>query len=177
MSIEQAQPPKPSFGQGFVIRAAEPGDVADVVTCVDEAYALYLPRMGRKPAPMTADYGALQRAGALYVGLAERPSGASAGSHIVGMVVLIEKGTDLFLETVAVAPFYQGAGFGRRLIEFAEEEARRRGYCALQLYTNAAMTENLSMYPSLGYRETERRYQDGFDRVFFQKDLSPPNAH
>jgi hypothetical protein len=37
------------------------------------------------------------------------------------------------------------------------------------LYTNAAMSENLALYPRLGYREVDRRRDAGFDRVFFAK--------
>ena len=34
------------------------------------------------------------------------------------------------------------------------------------------MTENLDFYPRLGYLETHRISEDGFDRVYFEKDLS-----
>jgi hypothetical protein len=33
------------------------------------------------------------------------------------------------------------------------------------------MTENLAIYARLGYRETARHSQDGYDRVFMEKDL------
>jgi hypothetical protein len=33
------------------------------------------------------------------------------------------------------------------------------------------MTENLSIYPRLGYVEVARRSEDGFNRVFFEKQL------
>jgi hypothetical protein len=33
------------------------------------------------------------------------------------------------------------------------------------------MTENLSLYPRLGYRETRRALDDGYARVFYLKDL------
>jgi hypothetical protein len=41
----------------------------------------------------------------------------------------------------------------------------------LRLYTNAAMTENLTLYQRLGYREDERRGEAGFERVFLSKHL------
>ena len=43
---------------------------------------------------------------------------------------------------------------------------------AVELYTNAQMTENLSLYPRLGYAKTGRRMEDGFDRVFYRKELA-----
>jgi hypothetical protein len=33
------------------------------------------------------------------------------------------------------------------------------------------MTDNLSLYPHLGYAEVDRRTEDGFNRVYFEKDL------
>jgi hypothetical protein len=33
------------------------------------------------------------------------------------------------------------------------------------------MTENLAYYPSLGFRETDRREEDGYSRVFFEKQV------
>lgn len=47
--------------------------------------------------------------------------------------------------------------------------AAARGLNEVRLYTNAAMTENLTYYPRHGYRETHRATQDGYRRVFFTK--------
>lgn len=41
------------------IRLATEDDQDAVVACVAAAYRIYLTRLGRKPAPMLADYGAL----------------------------------------------------------------------------------------------------------------------
>jgi hypothetical protein len=42
---------------------------------------------------------------------------------------------------------------------------------AIRLYTNAAMTENLSMYAHLGFVETHRAVEKGFDRVYLRWPL------
>ena len=68
-------------------------------------------------------------------------------------------------------PDRQGCGIGRALIAHVEEEARRLGLNAVELYTNEKMTENLGLYSRLGYIETGRRNEDGFNRVFFRKAL------
>jgi len=78
----------------------------------------------------------------------------------------------LLLESVAVLPAFQGRGIGRSLIAFAEEHARRLDLSAVELYTNERMTENLRLYPALGYEETGRATQAGFARVFFQKRIA-----
>jgi hypothetical protein len=56
-------------------------------------------------------------------------------------------------------------------MQLAEDEARRHGLPEVRLYTNAAMTENVSYYARQGYRETHRAVDEGFDRVFFVKEL------
>jgi ribosomal protein S18 acetylase RimI-like enzyme len=58
------------------------------------------------------------------------------------------------------------------LIAFAEDHARELGLDAVTLYTNEAMTENLRLYPALGFVETGRRVEDGYRRVYFRKTVS-----
>ncbi len=126
------------------------------------AYVHYVPRIGRLPEPMTADYGAAVRAGHTWVAETER---------IVGLLVLVPQADHLLLENVAVRPGAQGGGIGRQLLAHAEHEAVRLGFREIRLYTNAAMTENLAYYPRRGYVETHRADEDGFHRVFFTKHL------
>ena len=94
-----------------------------------------------------------------------------AGARICGFVVFYGCNDYLHLENIAVDPRFQGLGLGRQLIDFVEQQASGSGYDSIELYTNAKMTGNLSMYPRLGYRETDRRREDGFDRVYFEKRL------
>lgn len=77
----------------------------------------------------------------------------------------------MFLENVAVCVAASGQGVGKLLIQFCEAEARRLGLAAVHLYANARMTDNLSIYPRLGYFEVDRCSEDGFNRVFFEKRL------
>jgi GNAT superfamily N-acetyltransferase len=149
---------------GVRIRRAEPAHVDRVRNCVRAAYAMYVDRIGRPPAPMDADYEALVAAGEVWV--------ATEDEVVVGVLVVRPRRNALFLENVAVTPAKQGRGIGRGLIAFAERHARELGLPAVELYTNERMTENLRLYPALGYVETERRREEGFARVFFRKDLS-----
>ena len=61
---------------------------------------------------------------------------------------------------------------GRLLMAVAEDHARTTSKEAVRLYTNAVMLENARLYEHLGYVEVGRRMQDGFDRVFFEKELT-----
>jgi ribosomal protein S18 acetylase RimI-like enzyme len=127
------------------------------------AYALYVPRIGLRPAPMDADYAALVDRGQVTV--------AEVDGELAGALVLIPAPDHLLVENVVVSPAYQGLGVGGKLMRLAEERARAAGIGELQLYTHRLMTENLAWYARLGYEETGRETQDGFDRVFFRKRL------
>lgn len=128
------------------------------------AYALYLPRMDREPAPMLENYEARADEGVLYV--------LEVGSEIAGFVVLVLKDDAMLLGNLAVAPDAQGRGYGRMLVEFAESRALATGAAELRLYTNVVMHENLALYAHLGFIETHRAEENGYRRVFMSKKLS-----
>ena len=94
-----------------------------------------------------------------------------AGEPVVAVLVLVPEPDSMLIENVAVAPQAQGTGLGRRLMEFAERQALALGLTRLTLYTNEVMSENLAIYARLGYRETARHSQDGYGRIFMEKDL------
>jgi ribosomal protein S18 acetylase RimI-like enzyme len=148
------------------IRPASADDHDSVRELVRRAYTMYIARMGMEPAPMRSDYAALIREDAVTV--------AVDRGEIVGVLVLRRQPDSLLLENVAVAPERQGHGIGRTLIAFAEQRALQLSLAKVTLYTNALMTENLSLYQRLGYREVGRRQEYGFDRVFFEKAVARP---
>lgn len=96
---------------------------------------------------------------------------AEEGGEVVGLIVLVEEPDCLLVENVAVEPERQSEGIGRALLAYAEGVARDAGLPSLRLYTHVTMTENRAFYPRLGYEETGRRSDDGFERVFFCKRL------
>jgi GNAT superfamily N-acetyltransferase len=112
---------------------------------------------------MTADYTAAVCRGQAWVAVED--------GEVTGFVILITEPGYLLLENVAVLPAAQGRGIGARLLALAEEHARSLRLPEIRLYTNEAMTENLTYYPRRGYTETHRMQQDGFQRVFFRKRL------
>jgi N-acetylglutamate synthase-like GNAT family acetyltransferase len=133
---------------------------------VAEAYAPYLPRIGRLPAPVTADYDAAVDRAEVWV--------AARDDTVIGVLVLKVGPDHLLVDNVAVDPRAHGTGIGARLLALADEQAERLGLKEIRLYTNAAMTENLAYYPRRGYAETHRGEQDGFHRVYFSKHLGGP---
>jgi len=129
----------------------------------ERAYLIYVPRIGRKPAPMIADFASHVARGEAYV--------LKAGGSLAGYIVTFTKDDAQFIENVAIDPAFQGQRLGGRLARFAENEARRAGLTKLRLYTNARMIENRDFYLGLGYRVIGRIREAGFDRIYFEKDL------
>jgi GNAT superfamily N-acetyltransferase len=145
------------------IRVAAAADVPAIVGIVDQAYRHYVDRMGKPPGPMLDDYAARVLEGAVWV--------LEEGTTLAGIIVLLPATNYLLLDNIAVSPARQGLGLGRRLLAFAEAEALRLGYCEIRLYTHQTMVENQRLYASIGYEETGRGIEAGYDRVFMRKQL------
>jgi GNAT superfamily N-acetyltransferase len=146
-------------------RLSDIDDLPALREIVDTAYARYLERMDRPPAPMTDDLRSRIEASEVWV----------LGRPVSALICLLVTGDALLVENIAVHPDAQGAGLGRRLMNFAEDEARRLDIDRLQLYANEVMTENLSIYGHLGFLETGRRIEGGFRRIFMERTV-PPRA-
>ena len=142
------------------------GEAAAAIT--DAAYRPWVPVIGRRPAPMTADHTAAAGEGALWL--------AEAGDLPVGVLVLRDHDDHLLIESVAVTPDAQHSGVGRALLAFAEHRARSTGIAELRLYTHERMTSNIALYEGLGYRITRRAEEDGFARVHMTKALQAKSA-
>jgi ribosomal protein S18 acetylase RimI-like enzyme len=130
---------------------------------VTAAYAHYIIRIGKPPAPMLENYLKVIRRHDVTV--------LTTGENIIGVLVLIKQERNLLLDNIAIHPDYQGQGFGKRLIAVAEERARNAGCDAVRLYTNEQMIENIEFYKKLGFEETERRVEQGYRRVYLHKPV------
>jgi GNAT superfamily N-acetyltransferase len=144
------------------MRRARPEEAEAIAALVESAFARHIEAVGRRPMPMDDDHAARIAAGEQWV-----------ADDLGSSIVLVDNGNHLVVNNVAVAPALQGQGRGRALLEFAEAEALRRGFREVRLHTNAAMADNLVMYPKLGYTQVGRETRSGFNRVLFVKRLAP----
>lgn len=145
------------------IKLASREDAAMVSAITDAAYSKYLPRLGRKPEPMTVDYREIISKHPIYIlMIRDQP---------VGVLVLKNEEDQILIWSVAVHPEYQRRGLGLRLLELAEQEARVQGYKSIRLYTNSLFEENISLYKWLGYEETRREPFLGSTLVHMTKNL------
>ncbi|HUB42432.1 MAG TPA: GNAT family N-acetyltransferase [Streptosporangiaceae bacterium] len=144
------------------LRQAVEADLPSIHRVIAAAYDKYLSRMDRPPAPLLRDYRRAVETGAVWV----------TGSPVIGLISLTQTDDMILVENVAVHPDQQGNGLGRRLMEFAEEQARKEQIGRLALYTNEVMTENQAIYARLGYRVIDRRVENGYRRIYMEKILA-----
>ena len=146
-----------------MMRLATVSDVAAIEAIVEAAYSPYIARIGRRPGPMLENYRERIEAGGVHV--------MESAGRVQGFIILLDAGNALLLDNLAVAPDAQGMGFGRLLMDFAEQQAIGAGFDAIRLYTNEAMTENITLYGRRGYVETHRAEEFGLRRVYMTKQL------
>jgi GNAT superfamily N-acetyltransferase len=159
--LERPQRTRRLDGAAVEVRRATVADLPSIQLVIEAAYSKYLSRMDTAPAPLRRNYRGAIENGAVWV----------AGEPVAGLISFTITGGTVLVENVAVHPDRQGAGLGRRLMEFAEQYARQHGIQRLVLYTNEVMTENQAIYARLGYRVTGRRVEDGYRRIYMEKVL------
>jgi len=126
------------------LRQATAADVGAIRDLTRQAYAKWVPLIGREPKPMTADYAAAvarHRFDLLYV-----------DGTLAALIETIGEADYLLVENVAVSPSFQGRGLGRKLMAHAEVLARELGFGTIRLYTNQRFAENIALYRKLGYQ-------------------------
>ena len=145
------------------LRRAGPADAEAITELVAAAYRQYEALIGRTPMPMLVHYADALREHEIWV--------LELDGLLVGVIELRPRSDQLWVENVAVAPRWQGRGFGRLLLRHAEVEADRRGLREVGLLTNERYADNIAMYTRYGFRETHRVPHQGTDLVFFRKQL------
>ncbi|GKT60051.1 acetyltransferase [Colletotrichum tofieldiae] len=147
---------------------ANADDVPAIQSMIRVAYSKYIDRIGKEPAPMKTNYDELIKTQLVYV-LQNDDS-----REVVGAIVLRHDpvAESLHINNLVVAPAAQRRGYGRVLMGCAEDVARAYQCTSLQLYTNIKMYENLVLYPKMGFIETERKIEDGYERVYFRRELA-----
>lgn len=150
------------------LRQAGAADASAIRELTREAYAKWVPVIGREPRPMVADYAEAvrrHRIDLLYL-----------DGELAGLIETIPQADHLLVENVAVAPAFQGRGLGRRLLAHAEQLAASLGHDEIRLYTNKLFAENLLLYRKLGYRVEREEGFDGGIAVHMTKRLRSSDA-
>ncbi len=111
--------------ESFELRRAVVADAAAILELTREAYSKWIPVIGREPMPMTADYDEAVRKNRFDLLYVE--------GKLAALIETIAQADGLLIENVAVSPFFQGRGLGRKLIAHAERLAASLGYREIRL--------------------------------------------
>lgn len=155
------------------ITLAHSSDLPTVRACAEAAYEIYVERIGQKPMPMIQEFAEPISQEQLWLaktGPLEAPH-TGEQQFMRGFALFYPRADHIHLENVAVFPSAQGLKIGSSLIAFVERQARNQGLKAIELYTNIHMTENHTYYPHLGYEEIGRGSENGFERIYYRKEL------
>jgi ribosomal protein S18 acetylase RimI-like enzyme len=144
----------------YIIRKAEISDAKELETLMKSAYSIYTELLkGEVLPPMEADY---------MDEIMNYPTWIMEYEEcMAGGLIMYFDDENASLSNIAVSPIFKGMGFGRALIEFAENTARERGYESLSLATHIKLLDNIAYYSKLGYEEMERDN----NKVYFSKIL------
>jgi ribosomal protein S18 acetylase RimI-like enzyme len=150
------------------LRRATADDAEAVTALTRSAYTKWVPVIGREPLPMQADHRAAirdHRVDLLFV-----------GPDLAALVETIRRHDDLLIENVAVAPPFQGRGYGRRLVAHAERLAAQARLAWVRLYTNARFETNLRLYAALGFEVEREEALNGGIAIHMRKRVSPAHG-
>lgn len=148
-----------------MLRRAGAADAAAVRELTREAYAKWVPLIGREPKPMVADYAAAVERhliDMLYL-----------DDALAGLIEIIPEPDHMLIENLAVAPAFQGQGIGQQLLSHAEALTTSLGHNEIRLYTNKLFAANVTFYLKRGYRlDREEEFKGGVI-VHMRKRLRP----
>lgn len=147
----------------LTLRIANPADLEAVEALVHAAYSPWVEVIGATPKPMLDDYASAIAQG--RVSVQDGPQGIAA------ILMLVPQPDAMLLENIAVAPWAQGQGIARQLIQLAEDRARAAGLPRMRLYTHAKMASNIALYQRAGYTIMREGTEHGLTRVYMEKLL------
>lgn len=133
-----------------LFRLAESRDYDATERIEADADALLIDRFAAQDWP-GATSAAEREAAPGFVLVAENQETAEA----VGFVQVLEIDDHAHLEQLSVLPSFSRRGLGRRLVQAALDESRKRGYEEVTLRTYADVPWNAPFYASCGFSETD----------------------
>ena len=148
------------MGLAWQIRKAIPDDSDSLKNCMESAYAVYEERMGGVLLPpMDVDYLSEIKNYPTWV--------VESEGSVLGALIMVFENDQVSIANIAVDPRFQGQGIGSALTKLAESIARENSFSELQLATHVLLTENISLYQHLGWKETGRDES----RIFMTKRI------
>lgn len=144
----------------YLIREAKVEDAKELERLMHEAYSIYTEILdGEQLPPLFADYEDEIKNYPTWI--------LEYEGNMAGGLTMYFDDEQAYLSNVALHPMFKGKSLGRILIEFAEDQARDKGYRSLGLATHIKLVDNINYYKRIGYKETDRDSK----KVYFSKKL------
>lgn len=92
---------------------------------------------------------------------------------LISVIYILNKNT-MELLAILVDPVFQRQGYGKKMMLFAEELARKAGLKKVTLVTNIKNMSAIDFYKNIGYeiiKEEKNYYGDGETRLIFEKRI------
>ena len=145
----------------MLFRKADLEDHEIIIVIALKAYEKYVERMGKEPAPMRP---IIQKEDVVFV--------CEDNKQVIVFAILVKINDQIILDSIAVDPSHQNKGIGNNFIKFIEEYLMEQKVNKYQLYTNEMMFENIDWYQKIGYKIFKKVTEKGFNRIYFEKELS-----
>ncbi len=147
----------------LALRPATPDDADAIRDLTRDAYARWVPVIGREPRPMTADYAEAVRA--------HRIDLLEIDGKLAALIETMADDGELLIVNVAVSPAWQKRGLGRTLLAHAEQVATTLGFPVVRLYTNKLFAANVRLYQQLGYSVDREEESELGTTVYMSKPV------
>ncbi|MBR6337502.1 MAG: GNAT family N-acetyltransferase [Ruminococcus sp.] len=110
-----------------------------------------------------------------YLNIAEHFAGFWCmfdGGNIIGTVAVSElESTSCELKSLYLSEKYQGMGYGKALLEYAIEQAKKWGYKKMFLDSLSTSSKAIALYRRYSFRECERYNSNVYSDVFMVLEL------
>ena len=144
-----------------IIRQADLRDLYSVINCIEASFEPFISVLGQIPSALNADFKQIISNNNLYVAIID--------DKVVGTIEIIMDNENVKIEKLSVLPDFRGNKIGNKLICYAEFLAKANKLSKVKLFTNELLDYNIKYFRNSGFIETERKTENGFKRVYFEK--------
>src|SRR5210317_47920 len=145
----------------MLFRRAVAEDREIIIAIAQKAYEKYIERIGKEPAPMRP---VIQKEDVVFV--------YEDNKQVIAFAILVKINDQIILDSIAVDPSHQKKGIGNNFIKYIEQYLIKQKFNKYQLYTNEKMFENIDWYQKIGFKIFKKVTEKGFNRIYFEKQLS-----
>lgn len=146
-----------------MIRHARVSDLHQIRYLAQTQFAPYAVQIRGKREPLKGDLKDLVEKFEVSVFVLE--------NAVRGFIIYKISGPDVHIEALAVSNKWRRKGVGRQLLDYADRDGLRAGCRRAIFYTNAQNFENIAYFRAKGFQETDRRFEEGYERVYLERYL------